>query len=55
MKQAEHGVVGQCPCDNDQLILAIDNAFLSIIGRERRDVIGKQGLIGFGSGARLTI
>jgi hypothetical protein len=46
MKQAEHGVVGQCPCDNNKLILAIDDAFLSIIGRERGDVIGKQGLIG---------
>ena len=51
MKQAEHGVVDQCQCDNDQLILAIDDAFLSIIGRERGDVIGKQGLIGFWVGS----
>ncbi len=37
MKQAEHGVAGQCQCDNDQRILAIDDAFLSIIDREQGD------------------
>ena len=44
MKQAGHGVVGRCQCDNDQRIVTIDDALLSIIGRERRDIIGKHGL-----------